>query len=157
MKKSYVLKTLGLFFLCLLLAYSGFLLSSVKWQKSEPKIAHLVEKVVYISGGQNASAAAIRVEVEVMDDVKKPSGQVLSVEFAGHNIPLKPPDPTGRRGTAFLQLPPGKYPLRWQLKNSEGGYPSSQSFEKTIQINGNEIGVYLLVKGDQLFFEGENK
>jgi hypothetical protein len=157
MKKNYVLKTLLIFFISIFLVYSGFLTGSMKGTKKHPPSpSYPIEKTVYIETPQSRFSNAIRIEVEVMDDVAKPNGQVLSVQFAGKQIPLKPVDPTGRRGSAFLQLLPGNYPIQWDVKNSSASFPPTLHFEKNVSVQANDIGTYVLIKGDQLFVEHEN-
>ena len=153
MKKNYVLKTLWIFLISIFIVYSGFLVGSTSWEKKNAPMPFIIEKAVYLDTQQGHFSNAIRIEVEVMDDVAKENGHVLSVQFAGRDIPLKPVDPTGRRGSAFLQLLPGNYPLKWRIKNSEGAYPASIDIEKNITIVANDIGIYLLIKGDQLFIQ----
>jgi hypothetical protein len=155
MKKSYVLKTLWVFFISIFLVYSGFLAGGASWKKNDPSFA--LEKTVYLETPQARSPAAVRIEIEVMDDVTKENGHVLSVEFAGKSIPLKPIDPTGRRGSTFLRLLPGEYTLEWDVQNPQNALPSENHRQKTISIRSNEVGVYLLIKGDQLFVQNENQ
>ncbi len=156
MKKGYVLKTVWIFFISLFLVYTGFVAASFCREKNSVAPMALVEKTVYLETPFGKSASAVRIEIEVMDDVSKENGHVLSVAFAGQNIPLKPVDPTGRRGSTFLRLPPGNYSLQWEVK-SPGGFPSTNRIEKSVSVSANEIGIYLLIKGDQLFIQNENQ
>ncbi len=157
MKKSYVLKTLWVFFISLFIVYSGFLAGGVRWKKKESSQPFILENAAYLETPQAHFSSAVRIEIEVMDDVTKENGHVVSVSFAGQTIPLKPVDPTGRRGSTFLRLTPGDYSLQWQIQDPRAEYPAANRREKTVTITANEIGVYLLIKGDQLFMQNENQ
>src|SRR5271154_6092388 len=65
----------------------------------------------------------VRVEVLVRDATEADGLQIVNVEFNKTNIPLKPRDIYGIRGTASFQLKPGDYPLKWVVNRDKFAWP----------------------------------
>lgn len=91
----------------------------------------------------------VRVELLVKDSPEAGGIQIESVMFAGRDIPLKPRDIFGKRGSASLQLPPGKYPLHWTVNRDKIIWPRVVSYDQEVVLSPRDLWVQILIEGER--------
>jgi hypothetical protein len=93
----------------------------------------------------------VKVKIYVQEDPQPDGDKIASVQFDGKNIPLHSADPTGRRGVAHFQVPPGKHKVTWTIRKNKYAYPRSASFEKEIEIEDAEKWLDIHIEGDDIY------
>lgn len=95
------------------------------------------------------NAQLIKVEVLVKDSPDLGGVRIQSVTFDGKNIPLKPPDIFGKRGSAGFQLLPGKYQLRWVVQKDKVAWPRFVTHEEEVTIDPRDLWIQILIEGEE--------
>jgi hypothetical protein len=154
MKNNYVIKTALVCFFSILIVYGGFMVTTY-WDSSESnsfekKLVGLKEIATTFHLNKNPIKKAMRIELEINDDIKDSKGEILEVYFDNKSMPLAPADGLGHRGTIYLQVDPGKHTVLWKVKNNEYAWPRSKSFKKTIYISKDSNWTHLLISGKDL-------
>lgn len=90
----------------------------------------------------------VRVEVLVRDATESDGLQIVSVEFNKTNIPLKPRDIYGVRGTASFQVKPGDYPLRWVVNRDKFAWPRTLTHEETVTVSPRDFWLQISIVGE---------
>jgi len=90
----------------------------------------------------------VRVEVLVRDSADASGPQVVSVDFNKNNIPLKPRDITGNRGSGSFQLAPGTYKLRWVTNQNKRAWPRNVSHEEEVTISPRDLWIQIQIEGE---------
>ncbi|MDE3055901.1 MAG: hypothetical protein KGI80_04320 [Verrucomicrobiota bacterium] len=96
------------------------------------------------------SSSLIKVEIMVRDDPTTGVGEILSVTFAGEEIPLKPADIFGNRGAASFQLLPGKYQLVWVVQRSKRVWPRTITHRADVIVDPRDVWVQVLIQGEKV-------
>lgn len=91
----------------------------------------------------------VQVELIVRDAPEAAGVQVVSVDFAGKNVPLKPRDVYGNRGEASFQLKPGKYRLRWTVNRDKIAWPRTIKHEEEVNISPRDLWLQIYIEGDE--------
>ncbi len=91
----------------------------------------------------------IAVEVIVNDDPTLGGVQIQKVSFNEINIPLKPRDVNGFRGSGGFKLPPGKYKLKWTVNRDKSTWPRTASHEQLITLDPRDLWVQIAITGDE--------
>ena len=92
----------------------------------------------------------IRVEVLVNDAYDASGPQVVRVEFNRINIPLKPRDIYGNRGSGSFQVPPGKYKLQWTINQDKANWPRTIVHEEEVTISPRDLWIQILIEGEEV-------
>lgn len=96
-----------------------------------------------------SEADLIRVEVLVKDSPDLSGLEIRDVTFNGQNVPLKPRDVFGKRGSASFQLPPGKYSLRWTVNRDTIIWPRILDLEEEVNLDPRDLWVQIIIVGDK--------
>ena len=91
----------------------------------------------------------VRIEVVLKDSADSSGPQLVSVTFYNKNIPLKPRDVYGNRGSASFQVPPGKYKLNWTVNRDRYVWPRRVEHEMVVTVSPRDLWLQLEVQGDQ--------
>ncbi len=91
----------------------------------------------------------VRVEVLVRDSDDPSGPQVISVNFNHNNVPLKPRDIYGNRGSGSFQLSPGKYKLQWATNQNKIDWPRNVTHEEEVTISSRDLWVQIQIEGDK--------
>jgi hypothetical protein len=91
----------------------------------------------------------IRVQILIRDSDDDAGPQVLSVTFNQKEIPLKPRDIYGNRGTASFQLPPGKYKLQWKTNQDKVAWPRNTTHEEELTLSPRDLWIQIEIDGDK--------
>lgn len=93
----------------------------------------------------------VKVKLEIRENTDPLGDKIVSVQLGGHNIPLRPADPTGNRGTTHLQLKPGKYVLKWKVKKQRYTWPRYSIYKEEIDISPKTLWIDILLDGERVF------
>ena len=93
----------------------------------------------------------VKVKLEIRENPDPLADKIIRVHLAGRNIPLRPANPTGNRGTAHLQLKPGKYMLEWKVKKQRHSWPRYAIYKEKVDIPSQAIWIDLLLDRDKAF------
>ncbi len=91
----------------------------------------------------------VRVQILVYNDPNPKGVTILSADFAGADIPLKPRDIYGFRGQASFQKPPGKYKLRWEVEKDKRSWPRSATHEEEVILDSRDLWIQITITGDK--------
>jgi len=91
----------------------------------------------------------VRVEVLVQDSTELGGVRIVSASFNQTDIPLKPRDINGFRGSASFQVLPGKYPLAWVVQRDKIDWPRKISHETEVTISPKDLWVQIYVSGEE--------
>jgi hypothetical protein len=150
MKKRYVIKTIIICFFSITMVYGGFVATSY-WQTTSSKSAPIfsffnVRKAI----ASINTKSSVRVEIEIHDDTTTPSLVVDDVYFDKRKISLRPPVPSGNRGTTYLHVKPGKYTITWKVKTNKASYPNTFSHSKTIILTKDKKWSLIRIVGEEV-------
>lgn len=90
----------------------------------------------------------IRVQILLYDDPSPKGVQLISAEFDGTSIPLKPRDIYGYRGQASFQKPPGKYKLKWEVRQDEQAWPRTIDHEEEVFLDPRDFWIQISITGN---------
>ena len=90
----------------------------------------------------------VRLEVLVRDSPEAAGLQIVSVSFNNTDIPLKPRDIYGNRGSASFQLKPGTYLLQWTVNRDKFAWPRTVSHEEEVTVNPRDLWLQIYVEGE---------
>jgi hypothetical protein len=90
----------------------------------------------------------IFVEVIIRDSSNPTGPQIVSVAFDQKNIPLKPRDIYGNRGSGSFKLSPGKYKLKWVTNQSKITWPRKVKHVEEVTINSRDLWVQIQIEGE---------
>lgn len=91
----------------------------------------------------------VRIQILVNDDPSPQGVQIVSAQFHGQPIPLKPRDIYGFRGQASFQVRPGKYTLKWKVRRDRIIWPRVISHEEEVHIDPRDLWIQITITGDQ--------
>lgn len=91
----------------------------------------------------------IRVQLLAKDAQESSGPQLVSVTFYNRDVPLKPRDVHGNRGSASFQVPPGKYKLRWTTSRDKFAWPREEEHEEEITVSPRDLWLQLEIQGNQ--------
>jgi hypothetical protein len=91
----------------------------------------------------------VKVQILIRDSAQLGGVKILSVEFDGQSIPLKPADIYGIRGEAGFQKKPGKYALKWTVERDQVVWPRRISHEEEVAISPRDLWIQITIEGDQ--------
>jgi hypothetical protein len=91
----------------------------------------------------------VRVQILVNDDPNPQGVQIVSAQFDGQAIPLKPRDIYGFRGQASFQLRPAKYTLKWKVRRDRRIWPRTTTHEEEVLIDPRDLWLQITITGDQ--------
>lgn len=90
----------------------------------------------------------VKVEVQIRDSAELGGVTIRSVQFNGQQIPLKPADIFGNRGTGSFQLPPGTYKLRWTVERDRSVWPRTVRHEEEVTIDPRDLWIQIAIEGE---------
>ena len=96
------------------------------------------------------STQLVRIEVLMKDSADSSGPQLTRVEFDGRQVPLKPRDIQGNRGSGSFQVPPGKYKLRWTISRDRFAWPRNVDHEEEVTVSERDLWLQLQVEGEQV-------
>lgn len=91
----------------------------------------------------------VRIEILIRDSPEAAGVQIHSVEFNQKNIPLKPRDIYGNRGSASFQLLPGTYKLRWVVQRDRFAWPRLLTHDQEVTIDPRDLWIQIYIEGDE--------
>ncbi len=89
----------------------------------------------------------VRIEIVLKDSQDDSGPQLVSAEFYNRNIPLKPRDIYGNRGSASFQVPPGKYKLTWTTNRDKYVWPRQENHEEEVTVSPRDLWLQIEIKG----------
>lgn len=89
----------------------------------------------------------VRVQILVNDDPSPQGVQIVSAQFHGQSIPLKPRDIYGFRGQTSFQVRPGKYTLKWKVRRDRIVWPRIISHEEEVLIDPRDLWIQITITG----------
>lgn len=98
--------------------------------------------------GDPSSQNWTKVQILVKDALNPSGVQVTKVEFNQTNIPLKPRDIYGNRGSGSFQLKPGSYKLKWQVNRDKLVWPRVVDHEEIVHISPRDNWIQVEITGD---------
>jgi hypothetical protein len=91
----------------------------------------------------------VRIEILVKDSPELGGVQIEKVTFNGEELPLKPRDIYGNRGSSSFQLPPGKYELRWTVQRDKKIWPRTITHEEIVTIDRRDQWIQVSIEGEK--------
>jgi hypothetical protein len=90
----------------------------------------------------------IYVQIYLKDSPDSAGPELVQVQFDHTNIPLKPRDLRGDRGSASFQLKPGKYKLRWKVNLHRYEWPRTSDHEIEVTLDPRDLWIQLEIEGE---------
>jgi len=90
----------------------------------------------------------VRIEILVRDSPQSNGLQIERVEFDSTDIPLKPRDIYGNRGSASFQVHPGSYELRWVVNKDSFAWPRSIEHVETVNVSPRDLWLQISIEGE---------
>jgi hypothetical protein len=140
MKKNYFIKTAGICFFAFIIVLAGSYISNLM-QNKKIASAFKIQKVSL------KPITLVNLQLQIKDNITIPNGTVLKTSFNGQKINLKKADNSGKRAYMTTDLVPGKYIIKWEVKNSKYQWPKTSSFKKVLQIEKGQENIHILIKG----------
>jgi hypothetical protein len=131
-----------------LLAMTAVGLFYNKGQKTFPLIAQSVNEYVGPTR-KMAGPEKVRVQILVHDDPHVSGEQIVQAEFNHQTISLKPRDIYGFRGQTSMQMPPGKYLLRWRVKRDAYVWPRTVYHTQEITLDPTDMWIQITITGNR--------
>lgn len=143
-------KKLFIFGTFLLLLGALFYLKQTR-SSSEHNITGLLAQNNYMGPDKKipGNPYLVRIEVLIHDSPELGGVQIQQVVFDGREIPLKPRDIHGYRGTGSFQLPPGKYSLKWIVQRDKIIWPRTITHEEEVTIDQRDLWVQISIVGEE--------
>lgn len=91
----------------------------------------------------------IRVQILVYNDPNPKGFRVLSTDFDGTDILLKPRDIYGFRGQASFQKSPGTYKLRWEVEGDRKTWPRTIKHEEDVTLDPRDLWIQITITGEK--------
>ena len=134
-----------------LLLVAGALLAFTLFKQRPPSAPELLASNTYLGPTTPIPGKPQLVRIEVLvRDAQDPAGpQVVSVNFNQMNVPLKPRDIYGNRGSGSFQLSPGQYKLRWVTNQNKIIWPRNATHEELVTVSPRDLWVQVQIDGDQ--------
>lgn len=95
------------------------------------------------------SSNLIRIQISIRDSEDADGPQVVSVQFDKKEIPLKPRDIYGNRGSAAFQLHPGKYKLQWKTNQQRIAWPRNTTHEEELNLDPRDLWIQIEIDGEK--------
>lgn len=110
---------------------------------------HIAQNVNEYLGPANPPGERVRVQILVNDDPNPEGVQIEKAALDQHNIALKPRDIYGFRGQASMQLPPGRYKLKWTVRKDRLIWPRTVSHEEEVTIDPRDLWIQITITGNK--------
>ena len=111
---------------------------------------HLAIKNPYYVRPTKPADTRIKVEIVVRDDVTDETiDRIQQVTFDGKKLSLNPKDFMGNRGSLYFKTPAGRHEITWTIKRKIG-WPSNQTYRKTIEIPSTATLYYIEITSDEM-------
>lgn len=91
----------------------------------------------------------VRVQILVYNDPNPKGFRMVSAEFDGADIPLKPRDIYGFRGQASFQKSPGTYKLRWEVEGDRKAWPRTVKHEENVTLDSRDLWIQITLTGEK--------
>lgn len=127
------------------------MLSALFYFQVEKKAPPLVAQNTYFgpTSPLPGNPTLIQVEILIRDSPDLGGVQIESASFNGQQIPLKPRDIFGNRGSASFQVPPGKYSLEWTVQKDAIRWPRTITHTEEVHIDKRDLWVQIAIEGDE--------
>jgi hypothetical protein len=99
-------------------------------------------------GDPSANQNLVKVQILIKDALDPSGVQVTKVEFNQTDIPLKPRDIYGNRGSASFQLKPGSYKLKWRVNRDKLIWPREIDHEEIVHISPRDSWIQIDITGN---------
>lgn len=109
----------------------------------------LAQSNTYFGPKSPSKLPLVQVEVLVQDSTELGGVRVISASFNQTDIPLKPPDINGFRGSGSFQVLPGKYLLTWVIQRDKIEWPRKIDHETEVIISPKDSWVQIYITGEE--------